>query len=163
MRDDSSEQLVLRDVVDADLDVFFEQQSDTHANRMAAFVSKNPGDRAAFDAHWAKIRGDATVTIRCVVAGDHVAGYVSSFLRFGDREVSYWLGRDYWGRGIATEALLAFLEVVETRPLHARVAHDNLGSLRVLQKCGFQVGGHDRFFAEARGEEIDEVLLRLDR
>lgn len=81
----------------------------------------------------------------------------------GHREVSDWLGRDYWGRGIATAALRTFLEDELTRPLHARAAKDNIGSLHVLQKCGFMIVGEDHGFANARSEEIEEYLLELSR
>jgi len=80
----------------------------------------------------------------------------------GSREVTYWIDRAYWGRGIATAALRALLAAAPERPLYARAAADNAGSLRVLEKCGFRVSGHDRGYANARGAEIDEVVLTLD-
>jgi RimJ/RimL family protein N-acetyltransferase len=75
--------------------------------------------------------------------------------------VSYWLGKEYWGKGIATEALGLFLGIIEERPLYARAAKDNAASIRVLEKCGFVISGCERGFANARGEEIDEVVLVL--
>jgi RimJ/RimL family protein N-acetyltransferase len=75
--------------------------------------------------------------------------------------VCYWLGNEFWGRGIATEALAAFLQIVTTRPIYAGVAKDNAASIRVLQKCGFAICQHDRGFANARGEEIEEVLMEF--
>src|SRR6266568_3733718 len=92
-----------------------------------------------------------------------VAGSVSSYVDEDEhREVSYWLGKLYWGKGIATCALSAFLEHSKVRPLYARAAKDNIGSLRVLEKCGFTRIGEGRGFSEARGEEVEEFLLRLD-
>ena len=91
-----------------------------------------------------------------------VAGNVSSFVLFGDPAVGYWLGREFWGKGIATRALAAFLEIVTVRPLYARAAKDNIGSRRVLEKCGFAVIGEDKGYAHARSKEIEEVVLRLD-
>ena len=96
-----------------------------------------------------------------VVDGD-VAGTIGSWGDADDREVTYWIGRTFWGRGVATRALEAFLAVDPTRPLHARVAADNIASRRVLEKCDFCVVGTDRGFAEARAAEIDELVLRLD-
>ncbi|MCB0242704.1 MAG: GNAT family N-acetyltransferase, partial [Anaerolineae bacterium] len=73
----------------------------------------------------------------------------------------YWLGREYWGKGIATRALAAFLEIITVRPLYARAAQDNIGSLMVLAKCGFVICGKDKGFATARGGETEEYVLRL--
>ena len=155
--------LILRDVIEEDLDIFFVQQLDPDANRMAAFTTKDPSDRAAFDAHWERIRQNPTVILRTIVVADGVAGYVSSYEEDRAPEVTYWLGKAYWGQGITTRALETFLKSANTqRPIHARVAQDNHGSLRVLQKCGFVVTGEDRGFANARGHEVSEYLLTLD-
>ncbi len=153
--------VVLREVRDEDLETLFRHQQDPVAGRMAAFTAKDPADRAAFMAHWGRIRSDPTVTNRAVLADGRLAGYVASFLRFGTPEVSYWLGREFWGRGIATAALAAFLPSVAARPLYARVVKDNAASLRVLEKCGFVIYGEDRGFANARGGEAEEYLLVL--
>ncbi|MEV4685157.1 GNAT family N-acetyltransferase [Streptomyces kurssanovii] len=152
--------VVLREVQDSDLPVFFRHMSDPESNRMAAFTSEDPTDRAAFDAHWARIRVSDAV-IRTVVADGEVVGHTAVYGPPEEREVTYVIDRARWGRGIATLALRALLEAVPARPLHARAAADNAGSLRVLRKCGFVVTGHDRGFANARGEETDEVVLTL--
>ncbi|MGH2725859.1 MAG: GNAT family N-acetyltransferase [Actinomycetota bacterium] len=151
----------LRDVVEEDLDLFFANQLDPEANRMAGFTAKDPSDRAAFDRHWAKILSDPTVTNRSIVAGD-VVGSIGRFELDGKPNVTYWIGKPHWGRGYATAALKAFLAEQPERPLYASVAFDNLGSRRVLEKCGFIVVGNDRGFANGRGEEIEEVLLILE-
>ncbi|APS22280.1 acetyltransferase [Streptomyces sp. Tue 6075] len=152
----------LRAVEDADLPLFFAWMSDPDATRVAAFTPKDPTDRAAFDAHWARIRsGSGGVVMRTAVADGVVVGHVGAYGEMGDRQVTYWIDRAHWGRGLATAALRAFLDETPTRPLHARAAADNLGSRRVLEKCGFVVTGSDRGFAQARGEEIDEVLVTL--
>ncbi|MFD4026555.1 GNAT family N-acetyltransferase [Streptomyces sp. NPDC058576] len=154
--------MALRPVQDGDLPLFFGWMSDPEATRVAAFTPKDPTDRAAFDAHWARIRaGSSGVVMRTVVADGVVVGHVGAYGDVGDRQVTYWIGRAHWGRGLATAALLAFLDETPTRPLHARAAADNLGSRRVLEKCGFVVTGTDRGFAQARDEEIDEVLVTL--
>lgn len=154
--------VVLRDVAEADLPVFFEHQRDREANHMAAFTAKDPEDRAAFMAHWARILGDSTTLNKTVLVDGKVVGHVSSFELEGRREVTYWLGREHWGQGLATRALAAFLEQAEARrPLHARAVKDNRGSLRVLEKCGFTVCGEDKGFANARGTEVEEHLLIL--
>jgi RimJ/RimL family protein N-acetyltransferase len=155
--------ILLREVTEADLVIFFEQQKDPAANWMAAFTAKDPTDWAAFAAKWAKILGDDTVTAKTIVCGGRVAGSIGSFVApwSGQREVTYWLGRDYWGRGVATTALAAFVEGLAERPLYARAAADNIASIRVLEKCGFVKIGGERGFADARGAEIEEVVFEL--
>ena len=157
-----TDDLRLRPAVEADLSVFFEFQLDPDANKMAAFTARDPADREAFDAHWSRILANPTVVLRTIVRGGQVVGSVSSYEDHGRPEITYWIGRPYWGKGIATWALTAFLAEANTvRPIYARVARDNLGSRRVLEKCGFRVIGEDRGFARARGEEIEELLLEL--
>lgn len=151
----------LRDVEEGDLPVFFEQQLDSAANHMAAFTAKEPGDRAAFTARWSRILGDASITKRTIVFEGRVVGHILGFEHFGKPSVSYWIGREYWGRGIATKALAAFLGHLKARPLYARAARDNVASLRVLEKCGFRICGYERGFAHARAEEVDELVLEL--
>lgn len=154
-------EVVLRDVHDSDLPVFFRQMNDPEACRMAAFIARDPADWDAFDAHWKRVRASDAVN-RTVLADGDVVGSAAVYGEPGEREVTYWIDRAYWGRGIATAALRALVAEVPERPLHARAAADNAGSLRVLEKCGFRVSGHDRGFAQARGTEIDEVVLTLE-
>jgi RimJ/RimL family protein N-acetyltransferase len=118
----------LRPLLDADLPALFDQQLDPEANRMAAFTAKDPADRDAFVSHWAKIMADETTIIRAILFEGRLAGSVLVHRSFGEPEVSYWLGREFWGQGIATAGLAAFLQVVTERPLFARAAFDNLGS-----------------------------------
>ena len=156
-----ADDIVLRNVTQQDLPIFFEQQLDPEANRMAAFTSKDPSDRDAFTAHWAKIMGDTAIVKQTIVFEGRVAGSVVSFQLFGKPSVAYWLGREFWGKGIATRALAQFLGVVATRPLYARAAKDNVASIRVLEKCGFTICGEEKGFSNARGEEIEELILEL--
>lgn len=159
MKDD----LLLRDVVEDDLAVFFEQQLDPDASYMAAFTARDPADREAFTAHWDRILADATVIVKTIVFDGQVVGHVLSYEEAGKPEVSYWIGKAYWGQGIATRALSAFLAGAnQTRPIYARVAKDNIASLRVLTKCGFTITGQARGFANARGQEIEELVLELE-
>ncbi|MFI6853783.1 GNAT family N-acetyltransferase [Streptomyces sp. NPDC050416] len=151
----------LRQVHDSDLPVFFRQMNDPEALRMAAFVPKDPADRDAFDAHWAKIRSSFDV-VRTVLADGDVVGSAAVYGVAGEREVTYWVDRAYWGKGIATAALRALLTEVPERPLYARAASDNAGSLRVLEKCGFRAVASARGYAQARGAEIDETVLILE-
>jgi RimJ/RimL family protein N-acetyltransferase len=158
-----SNELLLRNVVNEDLPIFFEYQLDQEANYMAAFTAKDPTNQEAFKAHWHRILTDKTVVIQTIIFNGQVAGSVSSYEEDeGKPEVTYWLGKDYWGKGIATWALKEFLaHNSQTRPIYARVARDNLGSRRVLEKCGFKIIGESKGFANARGQEIEELLLEL--
>ena len=125
---------------------------------MAAFPAR---DREAFMAHWAKIMADDSNILKTILYDDQVAGNIVSWEQSGERDVGYWLGREYWGKGIATRALSLFLEQVATRPLHAHVAKHNLASIRVLEKCGFTITVEDKELSGSGGEEVDEVILIL--
>jgi RimJ/RimL family protein N-acetyltransferase len=153
----------LRPVEDGDLSIFFDQQSDPDATYMAAFTHKDPADRNAFNAHWSRIRGDPRITIRTVLMGGRVVGHVATFVddEFGKQEVTYWIGKEFWGQGIATKALSRFLVEFTKRPIYGRAAKDNLASIRVMEKCGFRITGQDNGFANARGKEIEGVILEL--
>ena len=148
----------LRDVIEIDLPIFFEQQSDPESTEMAAFPSRS---REGFMSHWAKLIADDSVLVKTIVFDGQVAGNIVCFEQLGEREVGYWLGKQYWGKGIATQALEEFLKQIKTRPLYAHVAKHNIGSRRVLEKCGFTVSGEDRFFSQILGEDIDEFILVL--
>ena len=155
-------------MTDSDVSVFFEQQLDDEANRMAAFTSEHPADRRYFDEHWAKNRSEPSGKMKTIVLprlNGAVAGYVLSYLDrdLGQLEVAYWIGREYWGRGVATAALREFLsEHQRSRPIYARVAKDNFGSYRVLVKCNFRPVGEGRGFANASGKEVEEHIMKLD-
>ncbi|WP_225828135.1 GNAT family N-acetyltransferase [Streptomyces naphthomycinicus] len=155
-------EIVLRTVEDDDLPAFFRQMTDPVALRVAAFGPEDQGDRAAFDAWWQRLRASDAVP-RTVLADGRVVGNAAVYGEPGGREVTYWIDRACWGRGVATAALRALLAEVPDRPLYARAAADNTGSLRVLEKCGFRETARARGFANARGRDIEEVVLILDR
>ena|ERR1041385_7450117 len=159
----SFESITLREVEPSDLENFYQHQLDPAAIKMAAFVSKGRKDKAVFDAHWKKILSSPQNRNRTIVADGQVAGYVACFPDGEHMEVTYWLGREFWGKGLATQALTRMLDLVVERPIFARAATDNIGSIKVLQKCGFKIVGKDKGFASGRGEETEEYILRLDR
>lgn len=147
----------LRDVETEDLPIFYEHQLDAVGARMAGFASR---DRAAFDAHWAtNILGNPDAITRTIVVDGAVAGNIGSWLQDGTRLVGYWIGSEYWGRGVATHALTAFLQVVTERPLYAHVVRHNVGSIRVLEKCGFTFERAERF--EDGGNDVIEFVFVL--
>ena len=149
---------ILRDVVESDLDAFFEHQQDPEATQMALFPAR---DRETFDAHWGRVLADGTLTKKTIVYEGEVAGNVLCWPQEGKRLVGYWLGSAFWGRGLATRALAELVGEVETRPLHAWVARSNVASIRVLEKCGFVVAGSRTELDEKLGEPVEELLLEL--
>ena len=153
--------ILLRDVTDRDLVTFYEHQLDPEANHMAAFISRDPNDLEAFNKHWTKIRNDKDNVIKTILYDGRIAGNVAKYMREGRPEVTYWIGKPYWGKGVATKALSLFLQELKTRPIYAGAANDNTGSIRVLEKNGFRVVGHGKGFANARGTVIEEVLMEL--
>jgi len=150
--------ILLRDVTESDLPILYEQQLDPEATAMAAFPSR---DRESFMAHSAKIMADESAIFKAIVVDGQVAGSMMSWIMEGEWEVGYWLGREFWGKGIATRALAEYVEIVKTRPLYAHVAKHNVGSQRVLEKCGFKVIGEDSYTNPA-GVKVEEFVLKLD-
>lgn len=157
-----SYELRLREIQEDDLKVFFENEQDPIAIEMAAFTAKDPSDRKAFLDRWTRIFTDGNIIGRTIIIDESVVGSILLHNWFGDPEITYWIDRDHWGKGVASSALQQFLELVQVRPLCARVAFDNHGSRRVLEKCGFVVTGRESGYANARGEEIEEIILTLD-
>jgi RimJ/RimL family protein N-acetyltransferase len=143
-----ADEVLLRDADESDLPGFFEHQFDPEATHMAGFPSR---ERGAFMAHWSKILQNESVVKKTILYGGEVAGNIVSFLDSGERDVGYWIGREFWGRGVATRALAAFLRLEVRRPLYAHVALHNAASIRVLQKCGFHISH----------EEEEDLILKL--
>ena len=149
----------LRAVAETDLLVFFEHQRDTESAAMAAFPSR---EREAHIAHWTKIMADRSNTLRTILFEGHVAGNIVSWDAADGREVGYWVGREFWGRGVATRALELLLEELKARPLYAHVARHNVASRRVLEKCGFDVVGAAGVLLEPGADPVAELILCLD-
>src|SRR5580765_4704793 len=156
------ESITIREVESSDLETFYEHQLDPEAIRMAAFVGKDRKDKEVFNGHWKKILNSPQNINRTIVAEGQVAGYIACFPDGEHMEVTYWLGREFWGRGLATQALMRMLDLFVERPIFARAAADNIGSIRVLEKCGFKIIGKNKDFANGRGEDTEENILRLD-
>ena len=153
-------QVRLRDVEEADLPRLFEHQLDSVANEMAAFPAR---EREAFMVHWREILADEHVIKRTILLETEVAGNIVCFEQSERFLVGYWIGRRFWGRGIATSAVSEFVQIVTVRPLHAHVAKHNLASIRVLEKVGFSVSGEGRAAAATGGEVVDEFVYTLCR
>lgn len=154
--------LYLRKSVESDLEVFFIYQLDEEANYMAAFTPADPADKNAYIERWRKLLKDNTINMQTIICNDKIVGSIGKYEMEGDAEITYWIGKEVWGKGIATAALKAFLSIEKIRPIYGRAASDNYASRAVLEKCGFEKIGTDKGFANARGKEIEEIIYRLD-
>lgn len=154
-------QVKLRQTEKSDLEFFFQFQLDKEANYLAAFTSKDHTDKEAYFEKFTKLLNDPTVNMRTILVDETIAGSIAKFEIEGDAEITYWIDRNFWGKGIATAALNNFLTIENTRPIFGRVAFDNLGSQKVLGKCGFVKIGTDKGFANARKTEIEEFIYKL--
>lgn len=155
--------VVLKTVETKDLLSLFEHQTDVQANEMAAFGSKDFHDQAAFNSRWHKILENPEIVCRSVMADTLIAGYVAHFEQLNKPSISYWIGKSFWGRGVATESVRQFLRLVVVRPLYARVALSNLGSVKVLTKNGFRQMATENSYSEARGALVEEAIYSLEQ
>ena len=153
--------ITLRPTTQADLEILFQFQLDPEAIHMAAFTPKDPADKEAYISKYTRLLNDPTINNQTILLDGVVAGSIAKFIMEGEAEITYWIDKFYWGRGVATAALTKFLKLEATRPLHARVAFDNIGSQRVLEKCGFVKTGEDKGFANARQADTKEFIYRL--
>jgi RimJ/RimL family protein N-acetyltransferase len=127
--------ILLRPVLETDLPILFQQQIEPEAIAMSAYPSK---DRGEFMRHWDGILHNKAVIARSILYKDKVAGHIICWKEGKyEQRVGYWIGKQFWGRGIATSALQEFLAQVKIRPLYAEAANHNAASKRVLEKNGF--------------------------
>lgn len=147
--------------ISEDLPHFFRFQLDPEAAYLAAFTPKDPTDELAYLEKYSRFLNDPTITMLTIRADGIIAGTVSKFEIDQEAEITYWIDRPYWGKGIATMALRELLMQVPVRPIYGRVAFDNTGSQKVLEKCGFEKIGTDSGFANARQTTIEEYIYRL--
>ena len=155
--------VTIRPVREEDLPVFFEHLGDERARYQAGFVPTEATDREAFVARWRRMLADPSALARTLVWNERAVGHLVLFDLEGQRSVGYWVGREYWGHGVATHGLRAFLDEVSERPLYARVVEDNRASIGVLERNGFRKIGENRVFATARAAEVREwIFERID-
>ncbi len=155
-------EIVLRPTVSDDLESLFEFQTDEEGIRLAAFTPKDPTDKSAYLSKYSGLLDLPTVNMQTILVGSVIAGSISKFEVENEAEITYWIDRKFWGKGVASTALDRFLLIEKTRPIYGRVAFDNFGSRRVLEKCGFVKIGEDRGFANARQKDIIEFIYKLD-
>ena len=153
--------ITLNETVIDDLNTLFQFQLDEEANRLAAFTSKEPSDRNAYIEKYAKHLADPTINMQTIRVDGEIVGSIAKFVMHGEAGITYWIDKKFWGQGIATTALNAFLKIEQARPIYGGVAFDNYGSQKVLEKCGFVKTGTDKGFANARQTEIEEFIYKL--
>lgn len=146
----------------ADLELLFEFQLDSQARFLAAFTSKETLDKSSYIAKHSRHLGDPNINSQLIMLDDIVVGSIAKFVMEGDAEITYWIDKQYWAKGIASQALRDFLFLEQTRPIFGRVAFDNIGSQKVLEKCNFVRIGSDKGFAHERQCEIEEFIYRLE-
>jgi ribosomal-protein-alanine N-acetyltransferase len=151
----------LTKTIHADLETLFEFQTNKDGIWMAAFTQENPTDKEFYMNKWTKIVANPEINMQTIRLENIIIGSVAHFDIMGETNISYWIDQPYWGKGLATLALKMFLKNAVIRPLFARVAFDNFGSQRVLEKCGFKTIGKDKGFANARNMEIEEFIYQL--
>ncbi len=151
----------LTKTINEDLNVLFEFQLDKEAIYLAAFTPKDPTDKKAYIEKFTKHIADPSINMRTINFNNHIVGSIAKFVVEDEAEITYWIDRKLWGQGIATSALNEFLKMEQIRPIHGRVAFDNYGSQKVLEKCGFVKIGKDKGFANARQVEIEEYIYKL--
>lgn len=154
-------EIILRKTEITDLEHFFIFQLDKEANYLAAFTSKDPTDKTAYLQKYTKFLNDPTINMRTIIVDNIIAGSLAKFEMEGEAGITYWIDKKFWGKGIATKALKDFLTIENTRPIVGRVAFDNLGSQKVLEKCSFIKVGTDKGFANARQTEVEEFIYKL--
>jgi|ERR1017187_2137064 RimJ/RimL family protein N-acetyltransferase len=151
----------LRPTEISDLDFLFQFQLDKEGGYLAAFMPKDPTDKSAYLNKHTKLLDDPTVNNQTIVIDNIIVGSIAKFVMEGDTEITYWIDRNFWGQGIGTKALKEFLAIETTRPIFGRVAFDNFGSQKVLEKCGFVKIGTGKGFANVRQTEIEEFIYKL--
>jgi len=154
-------EITLRPTEITDLEDLFLFQLDDDANYLAAFTSEDPTDKQVYFEKFTKLLSDPTVNQQTILADENTVGSIAKFERNGEAEITYWIDKTYWGKGIATTALRDFLSIETIRPIFGRVAFDNYGSQKVLEKCGFVRIGFDKGVANARRVEIEEFIYSL--
>jgi len=157
----TSDTIHLRKTLPTDLDLLFQFQLDKDGQYLAAFMPQNAGDRDAYLAKHTKFLSDPAITSITILIDNEIIGSIAKFVMHNEAEITYWIDKKFWRQGITSTALKDFLKIELTRPIFARVAFDNYGSQKVLEKCGFVKVGRDKGFASARQQEIEEFIYKL--
>lgn len=143
------------------LKILYQFQLDDEGNYLAAFTSKESSNRDIYLKKYAGFLMEPSINMQTIIYNGDIVGSISKFVMDERAEITYWIDRNFWGLGICTSAINDFLKTEQTRPIYGRVAYDNIGSQKVLEKCGFIKIGIDKGFANARQMEIEEYIYKL--
>ncbi len=157
-----NQKITLRRTEVGDLEVLFNYQMDEEYGHMAAFVNENYQNKDVYIEKWTRLLADPTVDTHAILLDNKVVGSVGTWMLEDEPQITYGVGKEFWGKGIVTEALRQFLAFTDRRPLYGRAAADNVASISILKKCGFKKIGDEQHYAHARGKEIDEVVYVLE-
>ena len=155
--------ITLTKTVKDDLHSFFQFQLDKEANYLAAFTAKDPTDKSAYMEKYSTFLNNPSINMRTIKVNTLITGSIAKFVMEGEANITYWIDRNFWGQGIATSALHSFLKIETIRPIHARVAFDNFGSQKVLEKCGFYKEATLKASVYKYDEYLDEHLYAIFR
>lgn len=150
--------ITLKSTAVLDLETLFEFQLDKEGGYLAAFIPKDHTNKEAYLNKYKKLLADPMVNNQTILLGNNIVGSIAKFVMEGDTEITYWIDRKFWRQGIATKALKEFLTIEKQRPIFGKVAFDNFGSQKVLEKCGFVKISSEKGFANARQMEIEEFI-----
>ena len=152
----------LRPTETSDLHTLFQFQLDREGGYMAAFMPGDFSDPEAYFSKHTRLINDPTVNYQTILMDQIIVGSIAKFILNGQAEITYWIERKYWAQGIATKALNIFMSIEPARPIKGAAAFDNIGSQRVMEKCGFKKTGSGNAFANARQEMVEEYIYKLD-
>ena len=145
-----------------DLETLFAFQTNKDGIWMAAFTVEDPSDKEFYMNKWTKIVVNPDIRMQTIRFDNKIVGSVIHFDVMEETNISYWIDQQYWGKGFATEGLKTFINDTTKRPLFARIAYDNYGSQKVVEKCGFLKIGTGKGFAKARQTEIEEFIYKFE-
>lgn len=151
----------LRDFDDDDHDAVFAMMRDREALELVAFTADHPDDPDEFDAWLHRRRAHPDVTLFTVTEDGGYAGTAALFRTEADREVTIWLARHAWGRGIGTATLEILVSREPERPLYARAAAHNAAAVAILRRVGFAEVSRAVSFAPGLGRDAEQVVFAL--
>jgi [ribosomal protein S5]-alanine N-acetyltransferase len=157
----TNQQFILSKTIEEDLKTLYQIQTNKEANYMAAFTSLESAQENNYIAKYSKFLNEPTINLQTIKIGEQIIGSISKFEMNNENEITYWIDKEFWGKGITTAALALFLQSEYARPIYGRTAFDNIASQKVLEKCGFIKTGTDKGFANARQIEIEEYIYKL--
>lgn len=154
--------LHLSPVQESDIPALFRFQDDKDAQYQAAGGAAHESEEA-YREFLKRVESKGAVFRTILLEGAPV-GYIAAFDRFELRELSYWIGRKFWGQGLATRAVGQWIKEypLPEGGLYARAVKDHPASARVLDKNGFSAVKEESYFSDIRDAVVEEILYKHD-